>query len=548
MTSRSSLPTLPDPVDRDVMRDLVRRALAEDVGAGDLTSAATIPAGAVAGAALLARADCVVAGLDVVREVFAQVDPAIVFEPESADGDTCPAGTVLARLTGPAAAILTAERTALNFLQHLSGIATRTRAFVDAAGGRVGILDTRKTIPTLRALAKYAVRCGGGVNHRAGLFDAVLVKDNHIALSGGVAEAVRKARAAAPGRTVEVEAQDLQQVDEAIAAGADIIMLDNLPVGVMREAIARIAKRAKVEISGGVTLDRMPELATLGADYISVGALTHSAPAADVCLEVGPPEPSAKTEDPASTGLVCFDHVTSTNDVALEMAEQGAPDGTAVLADQQRAGRGRRGRTWFSPPGAGLYLSIVARPCDWVGGLALITLAAGVAAARGVTSASALPVELKWPNDLVVGRPWRKIGGVLCEAVAGARGPDAVVVGIGINLQPAAYPPEIADRASSLEVELGRPVDRSHLVEAIREELKAILARMRAGDAAWLLDAWRQLGAAGLAGAPVRWQDQRGWRQGIARDIDPDGALVVHVDGRRERVVAGEVVWDRVPS
>jgi len=546
MTSKSSSPTLPEPVDRETVRDLVRRALAEDIGSGDVTSAATIPPGAAAEAVLLSKQACVVAGLDVAREVFAQVDAGIVFEPQVSDGERCGAGAVLAQLRGPAAAILTAERTALNFLQHLTGIATLTRAFVDAAGGRIGILDTRKTIPTLRALAKHAVRCGGGVNHRLGLFDAMLIKDNHIALAGGVAEAVRRARATAPGQTIEVEAQNLDQVDEAVAAGADIVMLDNLPVDVMREAIARIAGRARVEISGGVTLDRIPALASLGADYVSVGALTHSAPAADVSLEMET-FPSVTPGNDSGSLFRC-DSVSSTNDVGLKLAEQGAADGTAVLADQQLAGRGRRGRTWFSPPGAGLYLSIVARPCDWAGGLALITLAAGVAAARGVTTATGLPVELKWPNDLVVGRPWRKVGGVLCEAVAGARGPDAVVVGIGINLSPAAYPPEIADRASSLEVELGRPVDRPVLVDAIRQELRSILARLRAGDTAWLLDEWRRLGGAGLAGAPVRWQDQKGWRTGIARDIDSDGALVVHVDGRPERVVAGEVIWDRVPS
>jgi nicotinate-nucleotide pyrophosphorylase (carboxylating) len=189
-------------------------------------------------------------------------------------------------VAGPAAGILSAERTALNFLQHLSGIATLTRAFVDAAGGRVRILDTRKTIPGLRALAKYAVRCGGGANHRLGLFDGVLLKDNHIRLAGGVAEAVRLARTHAPGRTVEVEAQSLAEVEDALRAGADIIMLDNLPIDAMADAIARIDGRAAVELSGGVTLERLPALAGLGADFVSVGALTHSAPAVDISLDV----------------------------------------------------------------------------------------------------------------------------------------------------------------------------------------------------------------------------------------------------------------------
>ncbi len=283
-TSNSS--TRPDPLDVEIYRDLVRRALAEDVGAGDLTTASTVPASATARAVLVARQPCVVAGLDVAREVFLQLDPAVRFEPLAADGEATSAGARLARVSGPARAILTGERTALNVLQHLSGIATRTRAFVDAAGGRVAVLDTRKTIPTLRALAKYAVRCGGGLNHRMGLFDAALVKDNHIRMAGGISEAVRRVRRDTPALEVEVEAQSLDEVRQAVEAGADIIMLDNLDDAVMREAVAVIAGRARIEISGGVTLDRMHALALLGADYVSIGGLTHSAPAVDISLDV----------------------------------------------------------------------------------------------------------------------------------------------------------------------------------------------------------------------------------------------------------------------
>jgi nicotinate-nucleotide pyrophosphorylase (carboxylating) len=207
-------------------------------------------------------------------------------QPSKHDGDLCHAEDVIGRVTGPAAALLSAERTALNFLQHLSGIATLTRRFVDAAHGTVTILDTRKTVPTLRALAKYAVRCGGATNHRTGLYDAVLIKDNHIRIAGGIAEAVRRVRAGEASGPIEVECQSLEEVDQAIAARADVIMLDNLSDAEMREAIARIARRAKVEISGGVTLDRLLLLAALGADCVSVGALTHSAPAADISLEI----------------------------------------------------------------------------------------------------------------------------------------------------------------------------------------------------------------------------------------------------------------------
>jgi nicotinate-nucleotide pyrophosphorylase (carboxylating) len=286
MTFASNSPTSPEPLDTASYRDQVRRALAEDVGAGDRTTRAIVPADAAARATILAGQPCILAGAAVAREVFRQVEPALVFAPGVADGEACSPGTVVAEVTGSAGAILTAERTALNFLQHLSGIATLTRRFVEAAGPDLTVLDTRKTIPGMRALAKYAVRCGGGTNHRFGLHDGVLIKDNHIRLAGGVAEAVRQARAAEPGAAVEVEAEGLDDVDRALDAGADVIMLDNLGDDVVRQALARIGGRARVEVSGGVTLERIGALAALGADAVSVGALTHSAPAVDFSLDL----------------------------------------------------------------------------------------------------------------------------------------------------------------------------------------------------------------------------------------------------------------------
>lgn len=274
------------PLDPAVYGDIVRRAIREDLGSGDITTAALVPVTARARAVLQAKSACVLAGLEIAARVFGEVDPDVRFESVRTDGDPCVAGDTIARLAGPAASLLIAERTALNFLQHLSGIATLTRRFVDAAAGRVVVLDTRKTIPTLRSLAKYAVRCGGGTNHRVGLFDGILIKDNHIRLAGGVPAAVRRMRDREPDRSIEVEAQSLAEVGEAVEAGADVVMLDNLTDAEMREAIHRIAGRAKVEISGGVTLDRLPVLAALGADFVSVGALTHSAPAADISLEI----------------------------------------------------------------------------------------------------------------------------------------------------------------------------------------------------------------------------------------------------------------------
>jgi nicotinate-nucleotide pyrophosphorylase (carboxylating) len=276
------------PLEPGSYREIVRRALAEDLGWGDVTTEATVDPAARGRGEIVAKCDCVIAGLDIAAETFRQLDPAVSFTVHRPDGSRCVHGDIVAGVRGTAAAMLTAERTALNLLQRLTGIATLTRKYVDAAAGRITILDTRKTTPTLRALEKYAVRAGGGTNHRSGLDDAILVKDNHIRLAGGVAEAIERMRAARQDMPIEIEAQTLEQVDEALAGGANIILLDNLSIEQTREAVRRIAHRAKVELSGGVTLERIPELASTGADYVSVGALTHSAPAADLSFEIEP--------------------------------------------------------------------------------------------------------------------------------------------------------------------------------------------------------------------------------------------------------------------
>ena len=276
---------MPEGLARASYEDLVRRALAEDLGPGDVTSMSIVPADRVADGTFLAKSQLVVSGLALVSEVFAQIDAAVVFEPDCADGAVCQPGQRIGRVRGPARALLAGERTALNLLQHLSGIATLTRQFVDAARPLV-VLDTRKTLPAMRALAKYAVRCGGGRNHRFGLFDAVLIKDNHIRVAGSIGAAVSLVRNAGVPGPIEVETQDLAQVDEAVASGVDIIMLDNMDDAMTAEAVARIAGRAKVELSGNMTLDRVRALSGVGATYVSVGVLTHSAPAADVSLEI----------------------------------------------------------------------------------------------------------------------------------------------------------------------------------------------------------------------------------------------------------------------
>jgi nicotinate-nucleotide pyrophosphorylase (carboxylating) len=279
-----------EALDPALYRDLVKRALDEDVRDGDVTTEATVSATQQAHGVFLAKSDCVVAGLDVAFETFKQLEkgPHPSFTTRKRDGDWCRAGDEIADVIAPARTLLVGERTALNFLQRLSGIATRARQFVDAAGGRITVLDTRKTTPTLRALEKYAVRVGGAANHRSGLFDAILIKDNHVRLAGGVRAAVDRTRAHQPGMPIEIEAETLDQVDEALAAGVDTILVDNMSTAAIRAAVERVGRRAKIEISGGVTLERLPELAAIGADFVSVGALTHSAPAADISFEIEP--------------------------------------------------------------------------------------------------------------------------------------------------------------------------------------------------------------------------------------------------------------------
>ena len=275
-------------LDPSLYRDLVRRALDEDVRDGDVTTDATVAPALQARGVFLAKADCVIAGIDVAVEAFRQLEAGVRADVHVGDGDACRAGDHIAEIVGAARTLLVGERTALNFLQRLSGVATRARRFVEAAAGRIVILDTRKTTPTLRRLEKYAVRCGGATNHRVGLFDAILIKDNHIRLAGGVSAAVARARAHRPDMPVEIEAERLDQVDAALAAGAETILVDNMSTADIREAVARARGRARIEISGGVTLDRIPELAATGADFVSVGALTHSAPAIDISFEIEP--------------------------------------------------------------------------------------------------------------------------------------------------------------------------------------------------------------------------------------------------------------------
>ena len=272
--------------------ELIRRAVAEDVGPGDVTSEALVGLEVSVEAVVLARSPLVVCGVDVARAVFAEIDPEVRCVPTRLDGQRAGAQDILLTLTGRARSILTGERTALNFMQRLCGIATLTRQFVDrVASSGTRILDTRKTTPTLRVLEKYAVRCGGGENHRFGLFDRILIKDNHRRLAGlpggmGLAAAVERARQLHPGLQVEVEVETLAELEEVLPANPDWILLDNMGTDLMARCVRRVAGQSAVEASGGITLERVSAVAGTGVDAISLGCLTHSAPAADLSLEI----------------------------------------------------------------------------------------------------------------------------------------------------------------------------------------------------------------------------------------------------------------------
>lgn len=278
-------------LDPERVRRIVREALEEDIGSGDITTEATVPERLRSRAVLVAKQELVVAGLDVASAVFKALDPEIVWRPEGKEGDRFFPGTVIGSVAGRAGALLTGERVALNFLQRLSGVASTTRRFVDGvAGTKARIRDTRKTTPLLRFLEKHAVEVGGGVPHRPGLDGGILVKDNHVRLAGSVRAATRRAVVAAAGLDVEleveVEVEAIEQIEDAIGAGARMLLLDNFSPSAVRDAVEQVAARVPVEVSGGVRLENVRDYAEAGPDYIAVGALTHSAAAVDISLEI----------------------------------------------------------------------------------------------------------------------------------------------------------------------------------------------------------------------------------------------------------------------
>ncbi len=279
-----------------LLKDIIRRALNEDIGTGDITTQSIIPENYITTGFIRAKEPGIIAGLYVAREVFWQLNPDIFFQPRLKDGEPVEAGQVVARVEGDARAILTGERVALNFLQRMSGIATRTNYLSKLIKGyKAKLVDTRKTTPGLRVLEKYSVRIGGGYNHRFGLYDAILIKDNHIKVSGSIAAAIKRARSMAPfSMSIEVEVEDLAGLEEAINAGANIVMLDNMDYGTIKKAVKLAAGRVLIEASGGIDESTIQQVARAGVDFISVGSLTHHIKSLDLSLDVGELKPMPK--------------------------------------------------------------------------------------------------------------------------------------------------------------------------------------------------------------------------------------------------------------
>lgn len=517
---------------------IVGRALNEDIGACDVTSEACVPAGRTARGRFIARQDLVVAGIELlplIYEVRGGVDELNLL---CATGDRVSEGAVLATVRGRARTLLECERVALNFMQRLSGVATLASQFagrVEGTGCRV--LDTRKTTPGLRLLEKWAAAAGGVVNHRMGLYDAVLIKNNHIAAAGGVRPALEAAMAT--GVPVQIEVRTRAELDEALAAGAKRLLLDNLTPAEAAEWVRYIGGRAVVELSGGITLDNVREYAEAGADFVSSGAITHSAPAVDISfrleLEHTSADPASgssqerrsapagsKPAPPTSSArkIIRLESCATTMVEAARLVASGAPHGSAVVANEQTAGQGRFGRPWHSEAGAGLYVSVILRLPE----AGLLTLALGLAAADAI----GLDCDLRWPNDVLI--HGRKVAGILVT-----RELDAFIAGIGINVNHTAFPPELSSIATSLRLATGREHDREALLARL---LDAIDRRVGAPDT---LEAFAAR-SSWVRGKRVIVNQGAAIIQGVTDGLDPAGYLYVRrPDGIRVTVLAGGV-------
>jgi len=562
-------------------RRLLEAAIEEDLGSqGDLTTAWTIGVEHRSRATVLAKESLVPAGITLAREVFLRIDRELDIDVRAADGHPVERGGILLTVAGRTHSILAAERIALNFLGRLSGVATLTAAFVrEVEGTSARILDTRKTTPGWRHLEKWAVRVGGGANHRLGLYDMILLKENHVAAAGGVGEAARQiARSNSLGLPVEVEVVTPSEVEELRGLPVDRILLDNMSPEAMREAVARVGAwplpRPELEASGNMTLQRVREVALTGVGWISVGALTHSARTADLSLllegegrargrvampgddlaptlqapPLGPP-PGWEEHDEEGwarflgvPGVHLRRELPSTNTLLREMASRGPlPPFTLLLAGTQSAGRGRGGNRWYSPEGSGLWLSILL-PVRDPARAGLLPLAVGVATARAIESSAPQVgrLSLKWPNDLFLGE--RKVAGILCEATADFL--QGIVVGIGINLRRPVegVPPEVEGTIAFLEEAGGGKVMEAQLLRSLVEELRRWTDPLSTLLEGGLREEWEARDY--LRERRIHLLDGP---SGVAHGIAPDGALELRLeDGRIVAIRSGTVRLEEV--
>ena len=504
--------------------ETVRWALREDIGSGDVTTRACVPADLRARGRFMAREPLVVAGLELLEVVYRErggVDNLAVLK---RDGDRCAAGDVLATVRGRARTLLECERVALNFLQRLSGVATAARAFADAVQGTgCRVLDTRKTTPGLRLLEKQAAAAGGVTNHRMGLFDAVLIKNNHIAAAGGVRQAMESARGA--GLPIEIEVRTREELREALAAGAKHLLLDNLTPEEAREWVREIAGRAKVELSGGIDLSNVRAYAEAGAEFVSAGAITHSACAMDIGFRLELENAAAsidldqlRREFPGRT-IVHYPTLDSTMRAAA-----GLETGAVVLADEQTAGQGRHGRSWHSEAGTGIYCSMALKPSP------VLTLALGLAVAEAILQSTGVTCDLRWPNDVMAGG--KKVAGILVQLVD-----SAAIAGIGINVNQTSVPAALAAEATSLRMASGREVEPARLLIALLRAVDAFAAEPP--EAILRLFARASSYAAGRR-VTVDLPD--GTVAGTTAGLTPEGFLILRKDdGTDTLVIAGGV-------
>ena len=555
------------PAETAACEHLARLALAEDLdGAGDLTSQAVIPSDRVGQAVFVARPAGVLAGLPAARIVFALVDPALSFEPLVEDGDAVPGMTRLAVVRGPMRSLLTGERTALNFMQRLSGIATLTARHVAlVAGLPCKVLDTRKTTPGWRRLEKYAVRQGGGHNHRMGLYDGVLIKDNHLAALGpttnAVAEAVRLARQK-HGATVplEIEVDTLEQLDAALAVAPDIVLLDNMPPEQMREAVRR-----RNSLSPGCFWRRREaSLSRPSAPSRKVGSIASASARSPTPRRLwisgwtifprmrieecgmgnveqtgaflgGGTQPAFPIREVwyletrrIGRRVLVFDHVDSTNSLAASLAGQPGADGLALLADEQSAGRGQHGRHWLAPPRSSVLLSVLLYLPPELCRPAILTAWAAVAVCAVVRQTTGLAPRIKWPNDVLV--HGKKICGILIEQ-SQQGGVPATVAGLGLNVAQSEEQLAAAGLplATSLHACGAGTADAGNVARLLLTQLDEEYDRLCQGDHATLETSWKQ--HIGLVGQNVSAECTDGVRRGRLLEMGFDGILLDLVGG-----------------